>query len=346
MIRHSVALLTVALPLGAQNVEHRTLPSPAAVYDLAGTIRVVPATGGDITIDIARGGPDAEKLSIAAGEIGDRQALRVMFPGDRIVYPQSHMGYHSSTELEVADDGTWDNNRHLAGRHVRIVQHGDGLQAYADLTVHMPPNARLSVYLGAGNASVANIDGDIMADVAAASITTEHTHGALNLDTGSGDLTVRDARGDINLDAGSGDVTMTGIHGDRLDVDAGSGTIQASAVVYARAKLDLGSGKITLANISVDDLSVDAGSGDVDVAFAGPARRVSVDGGSGDLTLRLPKSFAADIDIDAGSGGVRSDFVLTRRHGEDETRYSGRIGAGGGYVSIDGGSGTIALLKQ
>lgn len=345
MIKYTLALLTIALPLGAQSVEHRTLPSPAAVYNVAGTIRVVPATGGDITVDIARGGRDADRLTIAVGQIGDRQALRVLFPGDRIVYPQPNQDSHSRIDLEVADDGTWDNNRHLAGRHVRIVQSGPGLEAYAELTVHMPPNTRLAIYLGAGSASVANIDGDIMADVAAASLSTEHTRGALTLDTGSGDLTVRDAQGNISLDAGSGDVKMDGIRGDRLEVDAGSGDIGASAVAYARVKLDLGSGTTTLSGVAVDDLSLDAGSGDVDVSFASQARRVSVDGGSGGLTLRLPKSFGADVDIDAGTGGVRSDYALNRRQ-DDESHYSGRIGEGGGHLSIDSGSGTIALVKE
>ncbi len=345
MIKYTLALLAIALPLRAQSIEHRTLASPAAVYDIAGTIRVVPATGGDITVDIARGGRDADRLTIAAGQIGDRQALRVLFPGDRIVYPQPNQEARSFTDLEVADDGTWDNNRHLAGRRVRIAQSGPGLDAHAELTVHMPPNTRLGIYLGAGSASVANIDGDIMVDVAAASVTTEHTRGALTLDTGSGDLSVRDAQGDISLDAGSGDVKMNGIRGDRLEVDAGSGDFGASAVAYARAKLDLGSGTTTLSGVAVEDLSLDAGSGDVDVSFASQARRVSVDGGSGDLTLRLPKSFAADVDIDAGSGGVRSDFALSRRQ-DDESHYSGRIGQGGGRLSIDSGSGTVALVKQ
>src|SRR5579872_6221151 len=112
MIKPSLAVLVVALPLHAQSVDHRTLSSPAAIYNIAGTIHVVRGTGSDITVDVARGGRDADKLSIATGAIGDRQTLRVLYPADRIVFPRhpNSDSYRWRTELEVNDDGTWDGN--------------------------------------------------------------------------------------------------------------------------------------------------------------------------------------------------------------------------------------------
>jgi lia operon protein LiaG len=345
MTKRSLAflLLGAPLPLGAQTVEHRTLPSTAAVYDIAGTVHVVAGTGTDIVVDITRLGPDADRLSIATGQVGDRRALRVLFPSDRIVYPP--MPPHTSTEVDVTDDGTWDDNSHRDTHRVRVVSSGQGLRAYADLTVHMPPGGRLSVYVSAGGATASGTDGDLAVDLGQASLTTEHTTGALTLDAGSGDIVVRDAHGDIMLDGGSGDITLNGIHGDRLDVDGGSGDLHATSVAYGRGKLDLGSGATTIAGVAIDDLSLDSGSGDVDLTFVGPSRRVSIDAGSGDVTLHLPKSFAADVEIDAGSGNVRSDFPLVRRQ-DDETHYNGRIGSGAGQLSIDSGSGTIALLRE
>lgn len=347
MTRPSLALLAVALPLQAQSVDHRTLSSPAAIYNIAGTIHVVRGTGNEITVDVARSGRDADKLDIATGAIGDRQTLRVLYPADRIVFPRPHTdSYLWREELEVNDDGTWGGNHHWRGRRVTIVGGGDGLEAHADVTVHLPPGARLALYLAAGDASVSGTQGDLLADVDEASITIDHTVGALDLDTGSGDLIVRDVQGDMKLDAGSGDVTLSNIHGERLDVDAGSGDIKATSVTYARAKLDCGSGRLDLAGATLSDVDLDAGSGDVDIGFVGPAQRVRIDAGSGDVTLHIPKTFGADVDIDAGSGDVRSDFALERHRDDDDSHYSGRIGSGGGTISIDGGSGSIALLKQ
>ena len=342
----SLASLTLAaaLPLHAQSA---SLASPAAIYNIAGSIHVVRGTGKDITIDVARAGRDADKLSIATGLVGDRQTLRVLFPSDRIVFPWAKdRGSDWRNEMYINEDGTWSDNHHWRGRRVTIVPSGAGLEARADLTVHMPPGARLAIYLGAGEASASGTEGDILADIDEASITIDHTHGALNLDTGSGDVVVHDAQGDMSLDAGSGDVTLTNVNGERLDVDAGSGDINATALAFPRTKLDLGSGKTTVASLTCDDLSLDAGSGDVDVAFVGPSRRVSIDAGSGDVTLHIPKTFGADVEIDAGSGDVRSDFALEHRRDDDDSRYSGRIGDGAGRIRIDGGSGSIALVKQ
>src|SRR5581483_1030051 len=347
MIRPSLAVLALALPLHAQSVDHRTLSSPAAIYNIAGTIHVVRGTGSDITIDVARAGRDADKLSIATGPIGDRETLRVIYPADRIVFRRPNTeSSHWRTEMEINDDGTWGGNHRWHGRRVTIVGSGDGLEARAEVTVHMPPGARLAIYLGAGDASVSGTQGDILADVDEASVSIDHTVGALDLDTGSGDLIVRDAQGDMRLDDGSGDVTLSNIRGERLDVDAGSGDIKATSVTYPHARLDLGSGKMDLSGATLGDVSLDAGSGDVDVAFVGPANRVRIDAGSGDVTLHIPKTFGADVDIDAGSGDVHSDFALERHRDDDDSHYSGRIGFGGGTISIDGGSGSIALLKQ
>ncbi len=334
----AVLALALALPLHAQSVDHRTLSSPAAIYNIAGTIHIVRGTGSDITVDVTRAGRDADKLSIATGAIADRQTLRVIYPADRIVFHRPNTDSHWwRTELEVNDDGTWDGNHRWRGRRVTIVGDGDGLDARADVTVHMPPGARLAIYLAAGDASVSGTQGDVLADVDEASISIDHTAGALDLDTGSGDVTVRDVQGDMKLDAGSGDVTLSNVRGERLDIDAGSGDLKATAVTYPRAKLDLGSGKMDLSGATFDDLSLDAGSGDVDVAFVAPARRVKIDAGSGDVTLHIPKTFGADVDIDAGSGDVHSDFALERRRDDDDSHYTGRIGSGGG---------TISMLKQ
>jgi lia operon protein LiaG len=338
------AILAALLPaaVAGQPVEHRTLPSPAAVYDLVGTIRVVPGSGSDITVDIERAGPDASRLSIATGRIHDRETLRVIYPGDRIVY--APIGEHTRTEMEVDDDGTWGGNWHLAGRRVWIASSGDGLDAHADLTIHLPAGGRVAVSLGAGAATMSNVNGDVVADLSAASLTADHMHGALTLDTGSGAVRISDATGDLTLDAGSGEVVLTNVTGSRLDLDAGSGAVRASRVAYRRVKADFGSGRGTISGLTVEELFLDTGSGDVDVAFAGAARHVAIDAGSGDVTLRLPPAFGADVEIDAGSGGIKSDFELARDG--DESHYHGRIGAGGGALTIDSGSGTIALVRQ
>ena len=56
------------------------------------------------------------------------------------------------------------------------------------------------MFLGAGEAKIDNVDGDLRVDVSAAPVTATRTRGKLLLDTGSGEVKVTDAQGEIDLD--------------------------------------------------------------------------------------------------------------------------------------------------
>ena len=221
------ALLAGATPGAAQRPERYTLSGDnVAVYNLAGVLRVEAGSAGDVVVEVTRGGADAAKLRIESGPLRSRSTLRVVYPDDRIVYPL--MGHHTSTTLEVCDDGTFNDHegrRRFGGGHrVRISANGRGLEAHADLRVAVPAGKRVAVNLAVGRVFVSNISGDLRVDVAAANVTADHTKGSLHVDTGSGDIKLSDAEGDVSLDTGSGNVVVTGARGRQLKLDTGSGT--------------------------------------------------------------------------------------------------------------------------
>jgi hypothetical protein len=69
-----------------------------------------------------------------------------------------------------------------------------------------------------------------------------------------------------------------------------------------------------------------------------------LDAGSGGVTLRLPASLGAELDIDTGSGGIDTDIpvTITRR---SRSHLTGRIGDGAGRIRIDAGSGGVRLVR-
>jgi len=337
-----------AIPVAARGqTEHRTLPGDrVAVYNLAGRVRVQPATGAQVTVDITRGGRDAGKLRIDTGDVRGWTALRVVYPSDRIVYPDWQS--RGRTQIHVNSDGTFDDDRgydRSYGDHVEIRSSGDGLDAHADMTINVPKGQRVAVHWGVGDATVSNVDGDLRVSVAAASVTSEHTRGRLTLDTGSGDVSVTDAQGEVKLDTGSGGVTLNGVKGETLDIDTGSGSVRGGGVDARMLKIDVGSGGVTLDRINSPRVSVDAGSGRTDLGFLQPIEDIAVDAGSGGVTLRLPAAQGADVDIETGSGGIDSDFpVQTTRLARNHLR--GQIGDGKARIKIESGSGTVRLIKN
>ena len=342
----ALAAIVATVPGAARGqTEHRSLSGErVAVYNLAGHVRVQAATGAQVTVDITRGGRDAAKLRLETGDVRGWNSLRVVYPSDRIVYPEWQS--RGRTQIHVNSDGTFDDDQDWRDRdRVEIRSSGDGLEAHADLTIGVPKGQRISVHWGVGDATVSNVDGDLRVSVSAATVTSEHTRGRLTLDTGSGNVSVTDAQGEVRLDTGSGGVTIEGVKCETLDVDTGSGSVRGHDIDAKMLKIDVGSGGLSLDRLTAPRVTVDAGSGRTELGFLQPVEDLAIDAGSGGVTVRLPAAQGADIDIETGSGGIDSDFtVQTTRLARNHLR--GQIGDGKARIKIESGSGMVRLVKN
>ena len=341
--------LVVAPDLLLAQRQDLTLRGPeVALFNIAGTVRVEGGTGDAVRVEVTPKGPDAARLRVEAGAVRGRETLRVIYPGERVVYrgptgAGRSWGGRTLTRLRVADDGTfeggWDRWR---GGDIEVVSSGSGLDASADLRVIVPPGKVVDVNLAVGEASVENVDGDIRVDVHAATLTTSKTRGRLDLDTGSGDVSVTDAEGEVFLDTGSGDVTVMGVRGRELRMDTGSGRVTGSSIAVEQLGLDTGSGRVQLRGVQARELSVDTGSGSVEIDLAADVDRMGVDTGSGGITIGVPSALGAELVIEAGSGGIDVDVPFTVRRTE-RRRLEGTLGDGRGRMTIETGSGGVRV---
>ena len=139
-------------------------------------------------------GSDAGKLTFGEGNVAGRNALRVIYPSDRIVYERDGHGEAApsspfvTTALSAGDD---ESRRHNRGGRVRITGSGSGLEAHANIVISVPEGKSVNVYLGVGDITASNVNGD------------------LRLDTSSGRVDVTGTKGDLSIDTGSGDVKVT-----------------------------------------------------------------------------------------------------------------------------------------
>src|SRR5690348_13459587 len=164
-----VVMLAAVPVLSAQNGTYPIKGDDLAIYNLAGLLRVEPATGSDVVVVVQTGGADAGRLKVATGVVRDHDGLRVVYPDDVIVYPV--LGRHSNTTMDVNDDGTFgidDDER--GGRRVRIRGDGSGLEAWADLTVKIPAGKTVQLRVGVGKATVTNVDGIIKVSVGSSDV--------------------------------------------------------------------------------------------------------------------------------------------------------------------------------
>ena len=343
MLAVAIALSAMRGTAGQAPQEYRLAGGHVAVYNLAGTVDVVPGTGSEVVVTIEARGADAQRLTVESGEIRGAQTLRVRYPSDRIVY--GDMGGNSRTGLRVRDDGTFGHGSFRRGERVDIRGSGSGLEAWADLTIAVPPGQRFSLYLGAGATQVRDVEGDLVFDTQSGSIESAGTSGPLSIDTGSGSVRVAGAMGALEVDTGSGEVTVDGVAGDRVLVDTGSGSVRATDIRSESVEVDTGSGRITLLAVDAPDIVVDTGSGSVEVDLLADVQRLEVDTGSGGVTLRVPADLGARIEADTGSGSIDVEVPIndgTRRR----SHLRGAIGDGRGSIQVDTGSGSIRVLGR
>lgn len=335
--------LTVGTPTAVDGQEvHRVSGTEVAVYNLAGHVQVVPGSGSDVVVRVTRGGRDASRLEVETGPIGGRGTLRVIYPSDEVVYPE--MGRGSNTNLTVRSDGTFSDGDRGAGDRVNVRGSGDGLEAWADLVVEVPTGRSMEVYLAVGRADARGVRGDLRVDTGSGSVTVSDITGVLEVDTGSGSVDVRDVRGDVLVDTGSGRIDAARIVGDDVELDTGSGRIVVEGVEARRLRVDTGSGGIRVTGVRSPDVEVDTGSGGVEVELLADIERFVVDTGSGSVTVRVPEAFGAAVELDTGSGRIEVELPMEVRSARRD-HVSGRIGDGGGRLSVDTGSGGIQILR-
>lgn len=344
----AVPLLLVPAALAAQNV---TLAGDAAIYDLVGQVRLRPGGGGAVTVHVQALGEDAGKLRTATGRVGSWQTLRVIFPGDEIVYPA--LGRHNNTSLDVRDDGTFNDSDLLReagaadpgrGHRVHVSGSGSGLRAHADLVVDVPTGKRVAVYLGVGRVDAENVDGQLRISSSSGDVGLSGVRGTTRVGTGSGDVQITNQSGELNAATGSGDVRINGARGGNLALHTGSGDVTGSAVAASVLDIGTGSGDVKLSGVTAPRATVGTGSGDVQLGLSGAVQAVKLTTGSGDATLALPGSVGATLRASTGSGDIESALPITVTR-KREGVLEGTLGNGGGSIEVSTGSGDIHLTR-
>ncbi len=353
----TAGLIAVAMMLAAQSVgaqERFSLQGDrVSIYNLVGSIRLEGAAeaGGATTVAVTKRGRDGSRLRVETGEIRGRQTLRVIYPEPRITFGADRgvMGrWFDRTEIDVNDDGTFGDTsgqRWSDRNFYQISTRSGGFEGFAEVVVRVPTGKTVTLHLAVGEAVVSRVDGEIIVDVHAATVTSSNTKGRLTLDTGAGSVRVSDASGSTLIDSGSGDVEVTRISGEDLTIDSGSGAVSGSDVNVADLNVDSGSGSIRLRNVTAKDIMIDSGSGSVDLDLAGDVDRLKADTGSGRFVLHVPESLGAEVTIESGRHGLDVDFPMTiTRRNDDYVR--GTIGDGKGEIRIDTGSGGVRLRRR
>jgi hypothetical protein len=359
MSRQSIPALFLALvilllpPTGARAdfQEEKTFSTDRLVLvDLLGQVRVVGHEGDDFRVEVAVRGRDAdpERVRIETEESGGESRLLVRFPVDEerdYVYPELGRGSRTEFRFDPDDEGgSWLSKLFDHSSRIRVRGSGDGLEVWADVTVHVPEGAEVEVYLGCGAVDARDAVADLRLDTHAGSVAARRIQGDVLVDTGSGSVEAEEIRGRLTVDTGSGSVEIQDVEGDAVEVDTGSGSVRCAAIRCRELVVDTGSGGVRAHELSADEVSIDTGSGGIELELTTMGTGdFELDTGSGGIELTLPREASADLEAETGSGRIRVDLEGARIDRMERDYVRLRLGDGAARIHLDTGSGGIRI---
>ncbi|HEY6765091.1 MAG TPA: DUF4097 family beta strand repeat-containing protein [Candidatus Sulfotelmatobacter sp.] len=151
--------------------------------------------------------------------------------------------------------------------------------------------------------------------------------GRMNLHTGDGKIDVASFKGEMDLRSGDGSQELESVDG-KVRAITGDGHIRA--------------------NGRFDQLDLKTGDGRVDVrAVNGSAVSAEwrLETGDGSITLEVPASLAANVDLRTSDGHIDLDMPVTTEGKIRENEVRGKLNGGGNLMTIRTGDGSIHLRK-
>ena len=143
----------------------------------------------------------------------------------------------------------------------------------------------------------------------------------INSQTGSGNQEIGSVDGAVRAQTGSGNIRIERTGGS-LHAQTGSGSIQADSV-GGEVRAQTGSGRVEVRQIARADVSVQTGSGSV--------------------TLNLPSDAAYTLNAHTGSGSISTSQPLTVQGRIGRNKLTGTVRCVGNTITLRTGSGSIDI---
>lgn len=217
----------------------------------------------------------------------------------------------SDYRLEASQSG--DQVHFLFKEKVHMGVHVTWHKTQTNVTVETPAELTLEARAGDGNVSVSGLGGD------------------LGMTTGDGSLTVNNLSGKLRVKSSDGHVTITNSTG-ALDARTSDGNLTVDGVFNA-------------VNLHTSDGQLEVSLRD-GTKLSEPS---SIQASDGSVTLRVPKGFAADLDVHTSDGHLDCALPLTMDHYDSKDggghNLHGKLNGGGTPLTIHTSDGSVKIAQ-
>ncbi len=216
-----------------------------------------------------------------------------------------------------------------AGRIALQTRSVGSRQSSAYVEVQVPVGTRISASTVSGLVEVRATEGEIVARSVSGRVDVRNGRERVDVETVSGTLDLRDIQGRMSIEGVSANI----------DVEGASGDLTAETV----------SGDIRVRRSNLTGMRAEAVSGTISYdgsLSANGSYRLNTHSGS--ITMMLPASVGAALELETFSGRIVSDFPLTLQPGQATgrgKRMEFTLGNGGARVTAGAFSGNINIRR-
>jgi len=172
--------------------------------------------------------------------------------------------------------------------------------------VWTPEKVNLALSTAGGDVEVNNIEGKVIATTAGGDISLKDIKGKVILTTAGGDINCTNYSGDIKATTAGGDIALTGSNGKIEAVTAG---------------------------------------GNVNVEYSGKNEGIKLNTVGGNIKLKLPENFSANVKLSTFGGSVKCELNMTKIIKEKESIIEAEINGGGEEINCSTMGGNITIYK-
>jgi Putative adhesin len=165
--------------------------------------------------------------------------------------------------------------------------------------------------------------------------------------TSDGNLTLSGLQGDLSLTTGDGNVTLDHVSGN-LRIKSGDGQVK---ITNADGAIDA---RTSDGNLSVDGLfhalALHTSDGTLDLSLREGTKLAAastIQSSDGSVTIRVPQSFAADLNVHTSDGHVDCTLPVTMDNyqsgGDQSHQFRGKLNGGGAPLTIHTSDGNVKI---
>lgn len=193
------------------------------------------------------------------------------------------------------------------------------------IEVMVPKNFNTDLETSGGDIKVQNLSGKFLLETSGGDVVLKNTNGEIKLETSGGDIYLENHKGKSQVSTSGGDIITKTFVGD------------------LRASTSGGDVKVEVSNGS---LSARTSGGDISISYDGQNKGIKASTSGGDIELKLPSSFAANVELETTGGSIDNNFKNSSTKKVKRGLLIAEFNGGGEKVDCSTSGGNIDVYEK